>query len=488
MTPGLAARSPQSLRRLARRLRGPDANARRAYARWREQVEPELLTGLRVQRFARPTTVVGERTVPAEVEVVTDPAALNETRADWVLVVDPRARLAPGAPEAFGRAATVAAGAAVITCDEDRCDARGRRAQPIVRPGPSPDLLATVDLAGAAILVDRRRALAAGVALDHPGWRLAVTRTLTGTDGSGAAHVSAILAHREGDDRTQPPAVGDRPTAPGVTGEPVVEVIIPFRDRHELLDRAVNSLLATTHWALLQVTLIDNGSAIPPPDHITGDARVSVVADPRPFNFAALCNAAAGRSRADVLVLLNNDTEVVEPGWLERLVGEAQRPEVGAVAPLLTYPDGKVQHAGVAVGLFGLAGHPFAGLAPEERGPFGAATDGTRNWMAVTAGCLVIERAKFVAVGGFDEGFVVGGQDVDLGIRLTARGHRSLCVTDVRVIHDEARSRGDHVAATDPTHSERAYGAFRTDGDPFYSPALTLAATNCGLRTAGEPW
>ena len=96
-------------------------------------------------------------------------------------------------------------------------------------------------------------------------------------------------------------------------------------------------------------------------------------ADPRPFNFSALNNAAAARSEADVLVFLNNDTEIVEADWIERLLPEALRPEVGAVAPLLLYPDGRVQHAGVALGLHGWAGHPFAGLGPDEPTPFGSA-------------------------------------------------------------------------------------------------------------------
>jgi hypothetical protein len=154
---------------------------------------------------------------------------------------------------------------------------------------------------------------------------------------------------------------------------------------------------------------------------------------------------------------------------------------------LLLRPDGRVQHAGAALGLHGYAGHPFAGLAPERATPFGAAADGTRNWLAVTAACLVVERGKFLEVGGFDEGFVVAGQDVDLGLRLTAAGRRSLCLAHARVVHDESASRDPHdIPAGDFARSRESYGAFRTVGDPFYSPALTLAATDCALRTPDE--
>jgi hypothetical protein len=106
-----------------------------------------------------------------------------------------------------------------------------------------------------------------------------------------------------------------------------------------------------------------------------------------------------------------------------------------------------------------------------------------RNWLAVTAACMMVERAKLDAVGGFDESFVVAGNDVDLCLRLTARGHRSLCLPHVRLLHDESRSRGAYVDPGDFAASERSYGAFRTVGDPFYNPNLTLMRTDCSVRT-----
>jgi O-antigen biosynthesis protein len=157
------------------------------------------------------------------------------------------------------------------------------------------------------------------------------------------------------------------------------------------------------------------------------------------------------------------------------------------VGPLLTYPDGRVQHAGAALGLHGYAGHPFAGLDPGRRTPFGAAGDGTRNWMAVTAACLMVERRKLEAVGGFDESFAIGGNDVDLGLRLTAAGHRSLCLPHVRLLHDESGSRDPlDIPPGDFERSRERYGRFRTVGDPFYNPNLTLADTSCAMRAPGE--
>jgi GT2 family glycosyltransferase len=252
----------------------------------------------------------------------------------------------------------------------------------------------------------------------------------------------------------------------------------------------VDSLLAVTAYERLRVALVDNDSQQPHTHELLGryerDPRVRVLHDPRPFNFAALNNLAAGTSAADVLVFLNNDTEVVDPEWASSLLDEALRPEVGAVAPLLLYPDGRVQHVGAALGLHGYAGHPFAGLAPSHKTPFGRADGGTRNWMAVTAACMMVQRAKFAEVGGFDEGFIVAGNDVDLCLRLTAAGYRSLCVPHAPLIHDESRSRGGHIDPADFVRSECSYGEYRTVGDPFYNPNLTLQATDCGVRAPSE--
>jgi len=275
-----------------------------------------------------------------------------------------------------------------------------------------------------------------------------------------------------------------------VRGEPSVDVIVPFRDRPELLERVSRGVLRETAWDNLRLTLVDNSSESAETrralEHLRGDRRVRVLRDDGPFNFAALNNRAARTSDADYVLFLNNDIEVVEPGWIQDLLEEAQRPEVGAVAPLLLYPDGTVQHAGAALGLHGYAGHPFAGLRPDEQTPFGSATQGTRNWLAVTAACLLTERSKFEAVGGLDEGFVVAGNDVDLCLRLLAAGYRSICVPYARLIHDEGRSRGEHIDPGDFAASEQSYGEFRTVGDPFYNPNLTLSLTDCSLRRLEE--
>jgi GT2 family glycosyltransferase len=532
----LAAR----LRAAVRRPRAPSAAER--WGAYLSAVEPALAAAPRVHRFAAPP-VVGEPATEAEPIAVWiggdpdgDPArrtraaidcgevgaaelgaggladALAANGTGHVLLLRAGDEPAPAALERFGQALRLAPDVDVVTCDEDGLDGDGARCDPHFRPGPSPDRWLASDTGGEALLVRRE---AAGRVLgqlgDDPAWRHELLLRLAGASGERAAHVPFLLCHRGAGAGTPPPGLeavrrllaerepkarvevtgGIRRIRRPVEGEPEIEVVVCLRDKPELLHRCVDSLLSTTAYERLRVALVNNGSVEPATHELLArygrDPRIRVLHDPRPFNFAALNNAAAAGSNADALVFLNNDTEVVQADWAEVLLEEAMRPEVGAVAPLLLYPDGTVQHAGAALGLHGYAGHPFAGLAPERETPFGRADGGTRNWLAVTAACMMVQRATFEAIGGFDESFVVAGNDVELCLRLTAAGHRSLCVPHAVLLHDESRSRGAHIDPADFVRSEQSYGSFRTVGDPFYNPNLTLEATDCGVRRPGEP-
>jgi GT2 family glycosyltransferase len=527
------------LRRAADRLRSRAARRSR-YDEFRARVEPGLRP--RVHRFAAvPEPLEGH--APLELAVCIDvegggdaratrasldlqtvrPAAvaeargvraLEQARSGWVVVVRAGDRLAGPALEALGRAVSAAPGAALITCDEDLLDRSGHRRDPRCRPGPSPDFLFEHDVSGSLVAVARGPATALAGSLDAgSAWRYELALRLSGPDGAGHAHVPSILCHgaarprsdaraeaaaaarvlaeREPAARVERAGPGRRRVRRPLRDEPSVEVVVCFRDRPDLLSRCAQSVLHGTDYDRLSLRLVDNDSREPETrrllDALARDERVAVDRHPGPFNFAALNNAAAGRSQADVLAFLNNDVEALASTWAEDLLEHAGRPEVGAVAPLLLYGDGRVQHAGAAIGLHGYAGHPFAGLRPDRTTPFGAAADGTRNWLAVSAACMMVERRKFEAAGGFDEGFTVGGNDVDLCLRLTAAGHRSLCVPHVRLRHDESASRDPRdIPAGDFERSRERYGAFRTVGDPFYNPNLTLADTSCAMRTPGE--
>jgi GT2 family glycosyltransferase len=417
------------------------------------------------------------------------PFALGDSRAERLVLLRAGDQLAPLALERLGQAGLLAPDAAVLTCDDDRLARDGSRSEPTFRPGPSPDHWLAAEDSGPLLVVAREpAAAAAGSIAGGEGWRHQLACALAGPGGERHAHVPLLLCH-QGLGAPSPGAEVRRSRWP-IAGEPLVEVVICFRDRPELLARCVDSLLAVTAYERVSVALVDNGSVEGTTAELlarlTADRRVRLLRDPRPFNYAALNNAAAVGTQADVLVFLNNDIEVTDPAWVECLLEEALRPEVGAVAPLLLYPEGTVQHAGAALGLHGYAGHPFAGLAPGAPTPFGRADGGTRNWLGVTAACMMVERRKFAAVGGFDETFVVAGNDIDLCLRLTAAGYRSLCLPHTSLIHAESKSRGTHIDPQDFVTSERSYGAFRTVGDPFYNPNLTLSGTDCAVRIPGE--
>jgi GT2 family glycosyltransferase len=495
------------------RRRGRSA-ARDAYAAFTARVEPGLGIRPQLRRFAAPPAYVDPRTEPQAISVVIDTAGggdphvtrdslpgavpavdgdgrslVGDVRTPYAAVIAAGDRLADGALRRLGQAAATAPDAAVITGDDDVLDRADRRVDPRFFPGPSPDLVRERDLTGSVQLVRTSR-LPAHVP-EGPRWRYELARQLAGPASAGHAHLGLVLAHRASGDAAHPPAPAHARLVPPLRGEPRVEAIVCFRDRPDLLERCARSLLEGTDYERLTLRLVDNGSEDPATadllDRLARDPRVTVRPDPRPFNFSALNNAAAAESGADVLALVNNDVEVVERGWLEPVLAHAQRAEVGAVGPLLVRPDGRVQHAGAAIGLHGTAGHPFAGLRPDARTPLGAATDGVRNWLAVTAACLVVERRKFHAVGGFDERLVVGGNDVDLGLRLTERGWRSLCLPHVRAVHAESATRdpGD-VRPEDVERSVQRYGAFLAVGDPFYNPGLTLEATDCSVRRSPQ--
>jgi GT2 family glycosyltransferase len=217
-----------------------------------------------------------------------------------------------------------------------------------------------------------------------------------------------------------------------------VSVIIPFKDRPELLRTCLRSLRRTCPGGT-ELVLVDNGSRQRRTRHYLRRLRErgeAVVARwPGPFNFSRLCNEGARRAGGDYLLFLNNDTEALIPGWLERLVRLACRPEVGVVGATLVYPDDTVQHAGLFPDAAGRWVHAGRGLPA-------SALPGVRAVPAVTGACLLIRRRLFAELGGFDERLPVTYGDVDLCRRAAGRGLLVLVTPHARLIHYEGLSRG----------------------------------------------
>lgn len=230
-------------------------------------------------------------------------------------------------------------------------------------------------------------------------------------------------------------------------GQPLVSIIIPTRDRLDLLRVTVESLIAKTDYAAYEILIVDNGSTEPATlawlDEVQRrDSRVRVLRDERPFNYSALNNAAVAQSRGEIIALLNNDLEIISARWLHEMVSLAVRPGTGCVGAKLYYPDGRIQHAGVVVGLGGVAGHGHLKYARGDNGYFWRLKL-RQNYSAVTAACLVMRREIFDEVGGLNEAdLVVAFNDVDLCLRVQAAGYHNVWTPWAELVHHESATRG----------------------------------------------
>jgi len=226
---------------------------------------------------------------------------------------------------------------------------------------------------------------------------------------------------------------------------PLVSVIVPTRDRLDLLSPCLDSLAASTDWPNLEILVCDNDSreleTLAFLKTLEREGRGGVVPCPGPFNFAAMNNAAAARARGALLVFVNNDVEAFRPDWLARMAREALRPEIGAVGAKLLDGEGRIQHGGIVLGTGGLVTHAHRHFPADAPG-YLAGLRATHAVSAVTAACLMVEAKKFQSVGGFDDAvFAVDFNDVDLCLRLNAAGHRTLLVPGAVLHHRESASR-----------------------------------------------
>jgi GT2 family glycosyltransferase len=204
-------------------------------------------------------------------------------------------------------------------------------------------------------------------------------------------------------------------------------------------------LFDATDYADFELIVVDNGST--DPDTLAlyeGLRRGNFTLDiaPAPFNFSAQVNRGVALAKGEAILLLNNDIEVIEPGWLAEMVGCLAYADAGIVGARLLYPSGDLQHAGVAVGLGGLAGHWYLRRPADFPGPMGRLS--VRSAMtAVTGACMLVTRACFEAAGPFDEAnFAVAYNDVDFCLRARAAGFRTIYTPFATLVHHESASRG----------------------------------------------
>ncbi len=284
---------------------------------------------------------------------------------------------------------------------------------------------------------------------------------------------------------------------------PLVSLIIPTRNALKLVRMAVESILKVTDYPNFEIIVVDNDSDDPETlawlDQFASGAnpRVRVMRYRGKFNYSAINNTAVAESPGEIVGFLNSDVEAIDPGWLSEMVSQASRPGIGAVGAMLYYPVNTVQHAGVILGLGGVAGHPFKDFPRGDSGQKNRLRL-VQNYSAVTAACLVIRKDRFLEVGGFNETqLAIAFNDVDLCCKLVAAGYRNLWTPFAELYHHESATRG-----ADDTQEKRArfqaeidymmnrWGSFLM-ADPNYNPNLTLVGEDFSpayLSRAQKAW
>jgi glycosyltransferase involved in cell wall biosynthesis len=284
---------------------------------------------------------------------------------------------------------------------------------------------------------------------------------------------------------------------------PFVSLIIPTRNALELVRQAVQSILAVTDYPNYEIVIVDNESDDPATiaylDGLAKGAnpRVRVIPYHAPFNYSAINNFAVRESKAQVVGLLNNDVEAIDRGWLSEMVSQACRPGIGAVGAMLYYPTNTVQHAGVILGLGGVAGHPYKDFPRGDMGQKNRLRL-VQNYSAVTGACLVILKERYLEVGGLNEkDLAIAFNDVDLCCKLINAGYRNLWTPYAEFYHHESATRG-----TDNTPQKKARFQSEIDymtntwgsllmTDPAYNPNLSLVGEDFStayLSRAMKPW
>ena len=274
---------------------------------------------------------------------------------------------------------------------------------------------------------------------------------------------------------------------PDVLPSTRISIIIPFKDRVDLLRNCMEGLLQRTQYPEFECLLVSNNSREATTfaylDTLREkDPRVKVLEYNQPFNYSAINNFAVKQARGELFLFLNNDIEVIHPDWLEQMAIPLLRPEVGIVGAQLLYPNGLIQHSGVIIGMGGFAGHVFSHLKPTSSTYYGAPC-WQRNFLAVTGACLLIRKKVFDEIGGFDERFVVCGSDVSLCLAAYQAGYRVVCEPRAQLVHHESASRKEmEIPEMDYGLSLQTYGQFLISGDPYFNRNLSLADEKISLN------
>ncbi|MDM8565875.1 glycosyltransferase [Candidatus Halobeggiatoa sp. HSG11] len=443
--------------------------------------------------------------VDKRIKKVTENEALNLATGDLIAILDSEDKLPAHALHLIAVTFNKHPYANLIYSDEDKLNSEGKRYDPYLKSDWNPDLFYSKNFIN-NLAVYRKSIINYKFENIIPGDYEFTLRFIEQIDSNTIIHIPHILYHNKNEksstnncqilqahfQRLQQPdikveeAIGGhtRVIYPLPIKPPLVSLIIPTRDKLKLLRGTIEGILQQTDYKNVEIIIMDNGSkkteTLKYFAQIQQDERITVIQHNAPFNYSQLNNIGVSHANGELIGLINNDLEVINSGWLTEMVSHAVRPEIGAVGAKLYYANDTIQHAGVIVGLGGMAGHNFKFLAREAPGyhwhPFLI-----QNYSVVTAACLILRREVFEAVEGLNEIHLkVAFNDVDLCLKIREHGYRILWTPYAELYHLESASRGSDNTLKKYLRLRHELNYMQSNwgdvlaNDPYYNPNLTI--------------
>ena len=282
-----------------------------------------------------------------------------------------------------------------------------------------------------------------------------------------------------------------------VCGEPLVSIIIPNKDQSEALKKCLDSIREKTSYRNYEIIIVENNSEEPETfafyKKIAGE-KIKIVTWEGKFNYSAINNFGVRHARGDYLLLLNNDVEIINGDWLTEMLSHCQRKEVGIVGAKLYYPDNTIQHAGIIIGIGGVAGSVFVGLPRAFSGYLHKASI-QLDLSAVTAACMLVKRSVFEQVGGLEEKLKVAFNDVDFCLRVREKGYLVVYDPYAELYHYESKTRGAEDTKekirrfqTEIEYMRSHWIGLLKKGDPYYNCNLSLTKWDYSLSPCRTTW